>query len=189
MEQTVQLAGVVVVPRRWMEQRARGNLNEWPRAAYLTVDRSGVIWTALEQTLGTSGGPLFSETGWFNSRSSSAIWLLPVAGPCQRWGHMDLVRKMLIESQLRILLLVISCLLYPLPFIYLELSRQFQSVVSNCKHTSIFVNDIHFGRHRRFLLKLQRDSSKILVYYSTHIPEIFCKCLLVSYFKHTTNVF
>src|SRR6218665_1731280 len=29
-------------------------------------------------------------------------------------------------------LMVISCLLYPLPFIYLELSRKFKSVVSNC---------------------------------------------------------
>src|SRR6218665_109716 len=35
-------------------------------------------------------------------------------------------------------LLIISCLLCPLPFIYWELSRKFQSVVSNSKHTSIF---------------------------------------------------
>src|SRR6218665_3746283 len=35
-------------------------------------------------------------------------------------GHMDLVKKMPIGSQLRLLLrlMVISCLLYPLPFIY-----------------------------------------------------------------------
>src|SRR6218665_2562758 len=54
-------------------------------------------------------------------------------------GHMDLVRKMPIGSQLRLLLLVIWCLLYQLPFInmYLELSRKFQSLLSNCKHTSI----------------------------------------------------
>src|SRR6218665_2199914 len=54
-------------------------------------------------------------------------------------GHMDLVRKMLRGSQLGLLLrlLAISCILYPLPFIYLELSQKFQSVVSNCKHTSI----------------------------------------------------
>ena len=32
-----------------------------------------------EQTLGTSGEPLFSETGWFSSQSSSAICLLPVS--------------------------------------------------------------------------------------------------------------
>src|SRR6218665_1679654 len=49
-------------------------------------------------------------------------------------GHMDLVRKIQIGSQLRLLLrlMVISCLLYPLPFIYLELSQKFKSVVSNC---------------------------------------------------------
>src|SRR6218665_589580 len=49
-------------------------------------------------------------------------------------GHMDLLRKIPIVSQLRLLLrlMVISCLLYPLPFIYLELSRKFKSVVSNC---------------------------------------------------------
>jgi len=62
-----------------MEQKARGDLNGLPRAAYLTVDRSGVLWTALEQTLGTSGGPLSSEIGWFSFRSSSEICLLPVA--------------------------------------------------------------------------------------------------------------
>src|SRR6218665_2628228 len=35
--------------------------------------------TALEQTPGTSGEALFSQTGCFSSRSSSAIRLLPVA--------------------------------------------------------------------------------------------------------------
>src|SRR6218665_3332600 len=54
---------------------------------------------------------------------------------------MDLVRNMPTGSQLRLLLrlMVISCLLYPLPFIYLELSRKFQSVVNNCEQTSIFL--------------------------------------------------
>src|SRR6218665_1038408 len=49
-------------------------------------------------------------------------------------GHMYLLRKIPIVSQLRLLLrlMVISCLLYPLPFIYLDLSRKFKSVVSNC---------------------------------------------------------
>jgi len=62
-----------------VEQRARSDLKGWPRASYLTVDWSGVIWTLLEQTLGTSGEPLFSETGWFSSRSPSTICLIPVA--------------------------------------------------------------------------------------------------------------
>jgi len=47
MKQTVQLAGCgrtsAVDMCLCMEQRARGDLNGWPRAAYLTVDRSGVI--------------------------------------------------------------------------------------------------------------------------------------------------
>src|SRR6218665_2857734 len=49
-------------------------------------------------------------------------------------GHMDLLRKIPIVSQLRLLLrlMVILCLLYPLPFTYLELTRKFKSVVSNC---------------------------------------------------------
>src|SRR6218665_2297786 len=66
-------------------------------------------------------------------------WPKSLTLPASR-GHMDLVRMMPIGSQLQLLLrlLVTSCLLYPLPFIYLELSRKFQSVVSNCKQTSIF---------------------------------------------------
>src|SRR6218665_795697 len=49
-------------------------------------------------------------------------------------GNMDIGRKILIVSQVRLLLrlMVISCLLYTLLFIYLDLSRKFQSVVSNC---------------------------------------------------------
>src|SRR6218665_524870 len=64
-----------------------------------------------------------------------SLWLKSLTLPTSR-GHMDLVRKILIGSQLRLMLrlLVISCLLYPLPFIYLELSRKLQSVVSNSKH-------------------------------------------------------
>src|SRR6218665_875863 len=52
-----------------------------------------------------------------------SLWPKSLTLPTLR-GHMDLVRKMLIGSQLRLLLrlLVISCLLYPLPFIYWELS-------------------------------------------------------------------
>src|SRR6218665_1319383 len=64
-------------------------------------------------------------------------WPKSLTLPTSR-GHMDLARKMPIflqpQQQLLLLrLLIISCLLYPLPFIYLELSRKFQSVVSNCK--------------------------------------------------------
>src|SRR6218665_2588691 len=86
--------------------------------------------------------------------------------------YMDLVRKMLIGSQL-----LLRCwssrvffILYPLPCIYLELSQRFQSVVSNnyCKHTSAFLNDDHFGRHTGFISELQRDSPELLVYYSVH---------------------
>src|SRR6218665_683583 len=60
-----------------------------------------------------------------------SVWPKSLTMPTCR-GHMDLVRKMLRGSQLGLLLrlLVISCLLYPLQFIYLELSRKFQSVVS-----------------------------------------------------------
>ena len=56
-----------------------------------------------------------------------SLWPKSLNMPTCR-GHMDLVRKMLRGSQLGLLLrlLVISCLLYPLPFIYLELSRKFQ---------------------------------------------------------------
>src|SRR6218665_1607128 len=89
--------------------------------------------------------------------------------------HMDLVRKMPIGSQLRLRLLVISCLLYPLPFICLELSREFQSVGSNCMHTSICLNDGHFGRHPGFILKLQRDCVELLVYYSVPISGAILK--------------
>src|SRR6218665_1626096 len=64
---------------------------------------------------------------------------------------------------------VISCFLYLLPFLYLKLSRKFQSVVSNCKHASVFLNDGHFGGYPEFLLKLQRDPPELLVYYSAHI--------------------
>src|SRR6218665_2761213 len=103
-------------------------------------------------------------------------WPKSLTLPTSR-GHMDLLRKMPIGSKLRLLLrlLVISCLLYPLPFIYLELSRKFQSVVSNCMHTSICLNDGHFGRHPGFLLKLQRDSPELLVYYSAHISGAILK--------------
>src|SRR6218665_2471444 len=68
-----------------------------------------------------------------------SLWRKPLTLPTSR-GHMDLLRKMLIGSQLRVLLRLplISCLLNPLPFIYLELTRKCQSVVRNCKHTSIF---------------------------------------------------
>jgi|SRR6218665_2633005 len=106
----------------------------------------------------------------------SSLWPKSLTPPTSR-GHMDLVRKILIWSQLRLLLrlLVISCLLYLLPFIHLELSRNFQSVVSNCKHTSIVLNDGHFGRHPGFLLKLQRDSHELLVYYSVHISRATLK--------------
>ena len=52
---------------------------------------------------------------------------------------------------------------------------KFQSVVSNCKHTSIFLNDGHLGRHPEFLLKLQRDSPEHLVYYSAHISGAILK--------------
>ena|SRR6218665_3008186 len=84
-----------------------------------------------------------------SSMALGSLWPKSLMLPTSR-GHIDLVRKMLIGSQLRLLLPVISCLLYPLPFIYLELSRKFQSVVSNCKHTSIFLNDRHFGRHPEY---------------------------------------
>src|SRR6218665_1237338 len=49
-------------------------------------------------------------------------WPKSLTLPTSR-GHMDLVRKVPIGSQLRLLLrlLIISCLLYPLLFIYLEL--------------------------------------------------------------------
>ena len=99
--------------------------------------------------------------------------------------HMNLVRNMLIGSQLRmlLLLLVFSCLLYPLPFICLELSGKVQWVVSNCKHTSIFLNDGHFGRHPRFLLKLQMDSPELLVYYSAHISGAILKISACSLFQ------
>src|SRR6218665_2365399 len=103
-------------------------------------------------------------------------WPKSLTLPTSR-GHMDLVRKMPIGSQLRLLLrlLVISCLLYPLPFIYLELSQKFQSVVSNCMHTSICLNDCHFGRHPGFLLKIQRDCPELLVHYSAHISGAILK--------------
>src|SRR6218665_1240692 len=78
------------------------------------------------------------------SMALGSLWPKSLTLPISR-AHMDLVRKMLIGSPLRLLLrlLVISCLLYSLPYIYLELSRKFQSVlvVSNCNHTSIFLND------------------------------------------------
>src|SRR6218665_3235392 len=66
-----------------------------------------------------------------------SLWPKSLTLPTSR-GHMNLVRKMIIGKQLLLRLLVISCLPYPLPFIYLKLSRKFQSIVSNCKHTSIF---------------------------------------------------
>ena len=56
-------------------------------------------------------------------------------------SHLDLEIKMLKENQLRLQLrlLVILCLLYPLPLIYLDLSWKNQCVVSNCKHsTNVF---------------------------------------------------
>src|SRR6218665_2827673 len=105
-----------------------------------------------------------------------SLWPKSLTLPTSR-GHIDLVRKMPIGSQLRLLLrlLVISCLLYPLPFIYLELSLKLQSVVSNCMHTGICLNDGHFGRHPGFLLKLQRDCPELLVYYSAHISGAILK--------------
>src|SRR6218665_2322800 len=104
-----------------------------------------------------------------------SVWPKSLTMPTCR-DHMDLLRKMLRGSQLGLLLrlLVIPCLLYPLPFIYLELSRKFQSVVSNCKHTS-FLNDGHFGRHPGFILKLQRESPELLVYYSAYISGAITK--------------
>jgi len=103
-----------------------------------------------------------------------SLWPKSLTLPTSR-VHMDLVRKMLIGSQLRLLLrlLVISRLLYPLPFIYLELSRKFQSVVSNCKHTSIF-KWWPFWTSSWIFLKLQRDSPELLVYYSDHISGATC---------------
>src|SRR6218665_1160603 len=61
------------------------------------------------------------------------LWPKSLTLPTSR-GHTDLVRKMPTGSQLRLLLrlMVILCLLYPLPFIYLEPSRKLKSVVSNC---------------------------------------------------------
>src|SRR6218665_3201513 len=60
-----------------------------------------------------------------------SLWPKSLTLPTSR-GHIE--RKMPIGSQLRLLLrlMVISCLLYPLPFIYLELSQKCKSVVSNC---------------------------------------------------------
>jgi len=103
-------------------------------------------------------------------------WPKSLTLPTSR-GHMDLVIKMPIGNQLRLRLrlLVISCLLYPLPFICLELSREFQSVVSNCMHTSICLNDGHFGRHPGFILKLRRDCPELLVYYSVPISGAILK--------------
>src|SRR6218665_1718612 len=68
-----------------------------------------------------------------SSVALGSLWPKSLTMPTSR-GHMDLLRKIPIVSQLRLLLrlMVISCLLYPRPFIYLELSRKFQSVVSNC---------------------------------------------------------
>src|SRR6218665_2017128 len=62
-----------------------------------------------------------------------SLWPKSLTLPTSR-GHMDLVRKMPIWSQLRLLLRLIGHFvsLYPPPFIYLELSRKFKSVVSNC---------------------------------------------------------
>src|SRR6218665_722371 len=54
-----------------------------------------------------------------SSMALGSIWPKSLTLPTLR-GHMDLVRKILIGNQLR--LLAISCLLYPLPFIYLELN-------------------------------------------------------------------
>src|SRR6218665_3857982 len=56
-----------------------------------------------------------------------SLWPKSLTMPTSR-GHMDLVKKMPIGSPLRLLLMVISCLLYPLPFIYLEPSRKFKFV-------------------------------------------------------------
>src|SRR6218665_195395 len=52
------------------------------------------------------------------SMALGSLWPKFLTLPTSR-GHMDLVRKMLIGDQMR--LQVISCLLYPLPLIYLEL--------------------------------------------------------------------
>ena len=73
------------------------------------------------------------------------------------------------ENQLRLLLrlLVNSCLLHPLPIIFLELSWLFQLM--------LLENDGNFERHLGFLEKLEGNSPGLVVCYSTHIPESILK--------------